>query len=405
MDKGGVKIGVGMSLEPDTRIAAREAAREAMSRGGLERADWALCFFSSDHMGRADAMHTVVLEETGCLALSGCSATGVIANEREIEGRPALGVMAGSTPGVLVKSALLPESGAGLDTLVSRKGAPHPAQGEDPWTVIALPDSYRVNNDRLVRLLEQNLPGVPVFGAGAADDGSLGLSLQMGLEGVRSASIATLSFQGPFETAVGITQSCTAVGEPHFITAAKDFVMIELDGRPAVHSFIEQAQALELGDMQQAAEELLFGFPLDRESPQFVGESCLVRALGGFDQPTQGLLVPYPMDDRMTMGFMHRSPSNAELDMRRMAGALSERMSGPPDFGLYFDCAARGSRFYGREGVDTSIISTHLGQFPLLGMFGGYELSTAHGAPHVYTYTGVLLLMRLPGEDRESPPR
>ena len=32
--------------------------------------------------------------------------------------------------------------------------------------------------------------------------------------------------------------------------------------------------------------------------------------------------------------------------------------------------------------------------FPLLGLFGGFELATALGVPQVYTYTGVLAVFR-----------
>ena len=391
-----VQIGVGLSLLGDAGDAAREATREAMRQAGLERADWAFCFFSTPHLGRADAVRDRVLEGSGCLALSGCSAMGVIGGGREVEGGAAVGVMVGCSPRIEARSALLPETWDGLERFLGGG-----AQQNRKTTLFALPDSYRVDNTRMqqrlaIKLDGEGLLGANLFGAGATDDGSVGLSLQLGMEGVRSASIAMMRFDGDYEISVGITQSCTAVGDPHFITRADDFIMKELDGRPALKAFLEQGQALGMEDMQQVAQELLFGFPLDRENPNFTGDSCIVRALAGFDQESQGLVVPHPMDTSMTMGFMHRNPANAELDLRRMVGGLAERMDGPPDFGLYFDCAARGRNFYGREGVDLSVIHEQLGTFPLLGMFGGYELATAHGSTQVYTYTGVLVLIRIP---------
>ena len=77
-----------------------------------------------------------------------------------------------------------------------------------------------------------------------------------------------------------------------------------------------------------------------------------------------------------------------------MVDTLRDRLDGAPDFGLYFDCAARGRGLYGREGVDLAAIHQHLGEFPLLGMFGGFELATTYGMARVYTYTGVLVLVR-----------
>jgi small ligand-binding sensory domain FIST len=138
----------------------------------------------------------------------------------------------------------------------------------------------------------------------------------------------------------------------------------------------------------------MLGFPLDSLQPRFDGESCLVRHVLGFDQKTGGIVVPDRLDGQTSMIFMHRNAEQAERDMRRMTGALHERLEGVPDFGIYFDCAARGRRLYGREGVDTSVIRAQLGEFPLIGMFGGFELATTQGFPMLYTYTGVLILVR-----------
>jgi small ligand-binding sensory domain FIST len=128
--------------------------------------------------------------------------------------------------------------------------------------------------------------------------------------------------------------------------------------------------------------------------PEFVGEACLVRSLAGFDQATHGLVVSHAVQPRMTMGFMHRNAETAERDLGRMVDGVAERLGGTPDFGLYFDCAARGRGLYGRPGVDVAAIHRRLGRFPLAGMFGGFEFASALGVPQVYTYTGVLALFR-----------
>lgn len=384
-----INVGVGLSRETETAVACRNAVRDAMEQAGLTRAAWCVCFFTTAHQPHADTVQRIVLEDSGCLAFAGCSATGVIGRGQEVEGRPALAVMVGAAPGMEARSAMLPETGEGLGAFAESVARP-----DGQPAVIALPDAFRVDNAQLARRMQAELAGVPVFGAGATDDGSLGMSLQVGMEGVRSGAIATLGFYGDFEISVGITQSCQAVGDPHFITRASEFVLEELDGRPALETFIEQGRELGLESMQDAAMQLLFGFPLDSRNPDFTGESCVVRPLAGFDQATHGLIIPYPMRQHEALGFMHRNAAMAERDVGRMLHDLVGRMAGPPDFGFYFDCAARGRGLYGREGVDMEAIRQTFGDFPLLGMFGGFELATALGSPNVYTYTGVLVLLR-----------
>jgi small ligand-binding sensory domain FIST len=386
---GGLKVGVGLSRQADTGAAAREAAHQALARAELKRGSWALCFFSAQHLQGAELLRADILRETGCTALCGCSALAVIAGDEELEGEPGIAVMVGKGDGVQARSAILPEDGAGLETFAASD-----KQGEGVSLLIALPDSFQVDVNRIRDRVVAELPDTPVFGAGATDDGTVGLSLQMGMEGVRNRSLALLGLAGRLEMAVGITQSCAAVGEPHFITASRENILIELDGKPALAMLMEMGQELGLQDFQQLAREVMFGFPLDVENPEFVGETCLVRPLSGLDQESHGLVIPLPLKNQSSMAFMHRNPRSAEQDMTRMVESVGQGLSGPPDFGVYFDCAARGKGLYGRGGVDARIIRGRFGSLPLIGMFGGYELATALGLANVYTYTGVLLLVR-----------
>ncbi len=386
------KVGVGLSREMDSGAAAREAAGNALEQAGLDSGAWALCFFSAQHLQSAEMLRAEILRETGCRSLCGCSTMGVIAAGEEREHLPGVAVMVGEADGIEPLSKMLAEDGGGLEPF---------RDVADTWRgnrlVIALPDSLSVNINQVRDRITAEMPDTPFFGAGATDDGRVGLSLQMGMEGVRNRSIAMLGLFGEFETAVGITQSCSAVGEPHFITSAKDNILIELDGRPALHAMIAQGKELGLEDFQQLATEVMFGFPLDVERPEFTGETCLVRPLSGLEQESHGLIVPFPVRNQSSMAFMHRNPVMAEKDMERMVHRAGEDLSGPPDFGIYFNCAARGHGLYGRQGVDSGIIAGRFGDVPIVGMFGGYELATALGLPHIYTYTGVLLLVRRNG--------
>jgi small ligand-binding sensory domain FIST len=385
-----LRVGVGLSTAGDAVTAAREAAAAALQQAGLGRAPWALCVFSGDHVPHAEQLHEALVAAVGCEQLGGCSANGVIAQGQEVEGRPAVGVMVGDGPGLGVCGGIVTETGAGLARLGSFLG-----QSSAPAVTVLWPDAYRVDGATLLNAVAAALPRVPLFGAGASDGGMYGLSIQLAREGIHTGGASAMVFQGEMDVAVGITQSCAAVGEPHFITSAKEQILIELDGRPALQTLIDQGKSMGMETLQQVAEELLFGFPLDPEQPAFTGEQTLVRALGGFDQETHGLVVPYRLAENTTMGFMHRHPEVADADMARMVRQVAGQLPGPPDLALYFDCAARGQGFYRRPNVDMAHIRAVLGDVPLLGMFGGYELATALGAAHVYTFTGVLLLLRL----------
>ena len=74
---------------------------------------------------------------------------------------------------------------------------------------------------------------------------------------------------------------------------------------------------------------------------------------------------------------------------------IRDRNSKIPDFGVYFNCSSRGEALYGRTNVDTQIIREILGEFPLIGFYGGYEMAQMTKGVQLYTYTGVLVLVYL----------
>ena len=74
--------------------------------------------------------------------------------------------------------------------------------------------------------------------------------------------------------------------------------------------------------------------------------------------------------------FTLRDGQRAREDLNQMLQRQARKLEGrTPAFGLYFNCCARGNSLYGMPGIDTAYIRQGLGDFPLLGTFGGYELA------------------------------
>lgn len=62
-------------------------------------------------------------------------------------------------------------------------------------------------------------------------------------------------------------------------------------------------------------------------------------------------------------------------------------------FGLYFNCCARGASLNGQKGIDTAYISHYLEGVPVIGFFGDSEFGNLDGKNHLFTHTGVLVLI------------
>jgi small ligand-binding sensory domain FIST len=106
--------------------------------------------------------------------------------------------------------------------------------------------------------------------------------------------------------------------------------------------------------------------------------------IGVADEVTEGDAVIFTMRDGQ------RAREDLGQMLRRQCDALEQKK---PAFGMYFNCCARGNSLYGIPGIDSAYIRQALGEVPLIGMFGGYELAPLGRANHLFAYTGVLALI------------
>src|SRR5260370_14644954 len=77
---------------------------------------------------------------------------------------------------------------------------------------------------------------------------------------------------------------------------------------------------------------------------------------------------------------------------RTLQSALDRLGSAPPAWGVYFDCASRGSTLYGVDGLDLDLIRKSLGSFPLLSLRTRFELGPSRDGLGVHPFTRLLAL-------------
>src|SRR5438093_8977561 len=82
-----IRAGVGQSQQQATGQAVEEAARQALARAGISRADLAIMFFTADHAGHARDLVSSLISTVGTDCVVGSSGAGVLTGEGEIEGR------------------------------------------------------------------------------------------------------------------------------------------------------------------------------------------------------------------------------------------------------------------------------------------------------------------------------
>ena len=388
-------VGVGVSKETDPEIAIAEVLNSAVNDANLPEVSWVLIFFTPEHFVNAGRLHELIIEKTKCKNITGCSGMGVLWQEEEITKGPGLVLMAGYTPDLrtlaLAKFQEL-EHSVGVTQQLSEALEDFT---EKNLLFFFFPDVFRHQPHNFINMFNFLKNQSAVFGAGSCNKGSQETSIQFGPEIITLNGASGLAFEGISEFYAGVTQSCKTFGEPMFVTEVKDDLILTLDGHPALEIFSEVAKELEFKDIEEAVDQLLLSFPLDPEQPIFTGEGAMARHISSIDVPSQGITTPQIVHQGGVLSFAYRNKKAAEEDMRLMLKRLKKQNENIPTFGLYFNCASRGEALYGRPNVDTKIIREMLGEFPLIGFFGAYEMAQMPQGVQLYSYTGVLVLIYL----------
>ena len=389
-----LRAGVGQSSLPITEQAAKEAATRAMNQAGAGDAALVLVFFTVDHLPAFRKVLETVRRITGTDQVVGCSGVGVLTGDGEIEGSPGLAVLALSSDDIETHPFLFHplherdrEAGLELSRLAGEWSAKEAL-------LVLLPDAYNGHPRRLLQGVEEHLGYVPVVGAGPSENGTHRKTYQLCGDTMTTNALSGLLLTGRFTSFIGITQGCQPVSGPMVITKAEGNLIYEIDNRPAFDAFAMAIKGPLLEDLRRALAFVFAGLPADRRQNRVGPGEYLVRNIVGVE-PQKGILaLAEEVFEGERMVFTLRDAQRAREDLTQMLRRQKERLGGKrPQLGLYFNCCARGTSLYGIPGIDTAYIRQALGDFPLIGFFGNFELGPLGGKNHLLAYTGVLALI------------
>ncbi len=386
------EAGVGLSTGFDPVQAAREAARRALERAGAGRADWGVVFATFPHRPHYAAMLAAVQGTLGTDLIAGCSAYGVIAGSEEVEGRPAIAVLAVRSGRIVGESLFAPAPdapGGGPAAEIVR----HLAGRARPGLLVLWPDPFSVPPDQLLMTLARLAPDAPAVGAAASGDPGLNQTFQFHGRNVANRGLSGLHLSGHFRHAVGITQGCQPLGPVCRVTRGEGNVVQELDGRPALEVLRGRLPAGMRDSLERLGAHLFVGLPPDPDQDRIEPGEYLVRGLVGGDPERGALIIGGTVREGQPLLLVLREGQAAREDLKQMLARLTpESTRLPYRFGFYFNCAGRGASLYGMPGIDSAYISGTFPDLPIIGFFGNAEIAPLRGHNRLFTYTGVLAL-------------
>jgi small ligand-binding sensory domain FIST len=356
-------------------------------------ADLALLFYSPHHAAGLTAAVTALHQRLAPRCLMGCPGEAIVGNDREVEDGPALSLWLGRWSGAVRLTPFhltLEETPEGHSLL----GWPDELEGVDPAraVVVLLGDPFSFPADGFLHQVNEDYPGLRVVGGmGSGVHGPGQCGLVFGADVLREGAVGVL-LQGPMRVRSVVSQGCRPIGRHMIITRARDNVILELGGKPALAQLQQLWQELGPEDRELLQQGLHVGCVINEYQGEFHRGDFLVRNVVGMDRGSGAVAITDRVRVGQTVQFHVRDAASADEDLHELLqidlSANEERPAGA----LLFSCNGRGTRLFPQPHHDASVIRAEAGAVPLAGFFAQGEIGPVGGQNFLHGFTASVVL-------------
>ena len=356
----------------------------------------ACLFVSPIYQTDWSALLTALFEQLKPDVLVGCSGSGIIGGEQELEWVPAVSLVAAHLPDVRLfpfvvgpdELELSNPGGFWVDKIgVSPESHP---------IFILFADPYTCNAAKLVTELNTTYKERPVIGGLVSGGNQPGEHfIFMDTEVYREGAVG-VAMTGNIAVDTVVSQGCRPVGRPYVITKAEDNIIWQLGGRQSLAVLHEVLSSLSPEDRELAQKGSVFvGLVINEMRSAFGSGDFLIRNIIGIDPNLGAIAVAEPVQVGQTLQFHLRDATTSRQELRRLLQQIGQSPKVFPPAGcLLFNCTGRGRSLYGIAHHDVKTIQTVSGKLPIGGFFCNGEIGPIGGTNFLHGYTASLGLFR-----------
>lgn len=394
------QVGVGNSIETDSREAGREAAARAVAAGGSAAGavQSALLFATAPH--DQERLLAGVRSVLPAAQLGGCSGEGVIVPGDTHECDHAVAVMTFASDAIRLEPRLLrnysADPAARGQALARELGA-----RDDVIAVLLFPDGLTGNCSALLDHLHAHLSRpVLIVGGTSADAMVLQRTYQYGEGQAVSDAISAVIVRGRGRMEFAVSHGCMPIGLERTVTRGENGWVHEIDGLPAWDVFKEYLE----GDPEDLSAEgvihLCLGKPLDAPLAREYDAPHVIHTPLQLDKTNGALFFPGGgLATGQRIRLTRRDPTRIRESAIRCAQKLSA-LGRTPTAVFQFDCAGRGRVLFGSRAADEIVrpLQATLGrQVPWIGFHSYGEIAPIGGRPYYHNYTVALCALYADG--------
>lgn len=355
--------------------------------------DIAVLFVTPHHIEHAEDLTAALQAELKFDALTGCTASGVIAKGKEVQSGPGIALWCARLPGCRAQSFRLYLEKGEEGGLV--RGWPN--AGEDA-SLVLLADPFTFPTDPFLNSLRKEHKSPRLLGGLA---GGTTRSKEVRLfsnDQVVSDGAVGLVMDGAAELCPLVSQGCRPIGTPFRITRAEQNFIYELEGVSAYQTLTTMMQELEEEDrmhFQSGPQVGLFAVEGGSKAEKS-GAGYLIRPLVGVDSQSGAVAIGAFVEEGAMMQFHARDEKSAHRELQGMlefSSAMNPKVAG----GLLFSCNGRGSHMFEQPNHDVELIRKYYPDLPVTGMFANGEIGPVFGKPYLHGFTASIGLLTQSG--------
>ena len=382
------RFGTGLATGADLVRAAEQATADALAPlGGL--APTLVCTFvcGPDPAAVEGAMERVSAL-VGDATTLGCSAGGVIGDERAVEESSAVTVWAGVLPRTTIRTFHLEV----LRTPDSLAVVGLPEHVDEADLCLLLADPYSFPADGFVSRFNDTAQGLPVVGGLASGLlGPGGSRLLIDGRVVDRGAVGAL-LRGAVSATTIVSQGCRPIGPTMIVTKAEGNVLLELAGVPAVPKLEEIVASLPADEQALASRGLHIGIAMDEYAEVHERGDFLVRGVLGVDEERDGIVIGDLVEVGRTVRFQVRDAQAADEDLRALlSGPAILAEPGLVEGALLFSCNGRGANLFPSADHDALIVAEHFAHAPVAGFFAAGEIGPVGGRNYLHGFTASIV--------------
>jgi small ligand-binding sensory domain FIST len=326
--------------------------------------------------------------------LIGCSAAGLIGNNREIEGRSGLSLMTMRLPDTELFTHYFEAQSLEEDQPPAIWHSRTNVRPEQISGWLLFGDPFNTPCDRLINQLNAAYPGKPIVGGLAStlfmDDPESFLFLnnkifQTGLVGLAIG-------KGTRIDAV-ISQGCTPIGSPHTITKADQNIIFEIGSQPAYDVLVETVRNLDSDTQGRAKGNLFVGLVMNEYLEDYKRGDFLIRNILGAN-PEQGFLAVGALPKAgQTLQFQLRDATAAHEEMVSLLETMHRKLGRTrPTAALICSCNGRGIGLFQTPHHDAENVNKTFEPVEVAGFFCSGEIGPVGDKNFLHGYTSAIAL-------------